>query len=100
MIGQFFTSGIEHHHHWFRFTAIVIRPDGRTYSEVLDIGEVEPDGRADCQNHQLLRSPTTHTGDVTNGSHPQYLTRFRGDIVKDKKARQCCLAFALLYNTS
>jgi hypothetical protein len=40
-----FTSGIEQHHTWFRFTAIVIRSDGSTYSEALDIGEVGPDGR-------------------------------------------------------
>jgi hypothetical protein len=40
-----FTSGIEQHHTWFRFTAIVIRPDGSTYSQALDIGEVGSDGR-------------------------------------------------------
>ena len=39
------TSGIDQHHNWFRFTAIVIRPDGSAYSEALDIGEVGPDGR-------------------------------------------------------
>lgn len=40
-----FTSGIEHHHTWFRFTVIVVQPDGTTYSEALDVGEVGPDGR-------------------------------------------------------
>ena len=39
------TSGIEHHHGWFRFTAIVVRPNGTTYSEALDISETAPDGR-------------------------------------------------------
>jgi hypothetical protein len=39
------TSGIEQHHNLFRFTAIVITPEGDRYSEALDIGEVGPDGR-------------------------------------------------------
>ena len=40
-----FTSGVEHHHGFFRFTAVVVRSDGSTYSEALDIGEVGVDGR-------------------------------------------------------
>lgn len=40
-----FTSGIEQHHCWFRFTVVVVRPDGSTYSEALDVGEVDSDGR-------------------------------------------------------
>jgi hypothetical protein len=40
-----FTSGIEEHHRWFRFTGVVVRPDGSTYSDALDIGEVGGDGR-------------------------------------------------------
>jgi hypothetical protein len=39
------TSGIDQHHRWFRFTAVVITPDGGCYSEAMDIGEVGPDGR-------------------------------------------------------
>ena len=39
------TSGIEQHHNLFRFTSLVITPEGNRYNEVLDIGEVGTDGR-------------------------------------------------------
>jgi len=39
------TSAIDHHHHIFRFTGHVVRPDGTSYSNVLDVGEVDADGR-------------------------------------------------------
>jgi len=35
----------EIHHGWFRFHAVVQRPDGARYSHALDIGEVGADGR-------------------------------------------------------
>lgn len=39
------TSAVDHHHDCFRFTAKVVRPDGTAYSEALDVGEVDADGR-------------------------------------------------------
>ena len=39
------TSAIDHHHNIFRFTGEVVRPDGTSYSDVLDIGEVDSHGR-------------------------------------------------------
>lgn len=39
------TSEIEIVQNWFRFTAEVIRPDGTSYSKLLDVGEAGPDGR-------------------------------------------------------
>jgi hypothetical protein len=41
----FLTSAVEYHHTYFRFTGIVIRPDGTRYSDVLDVGEAGADGR-------------------------------------------------------
>jgi len=40
----YITSGPDIHHGWFRFEAIVRRPDGTEYSEGLDVGEVGNDG--------------------------------------------------------
>src|SRR5215470_3765227 len=39
------TSEIDYHHNLFRFTGKVIRTDGTSYSEILDVGEVDADGR-------------------------------------------------------
>src|SRR5262245_29063899 len=39
------TTEIDCHHHVFRFAGHVMRPDGTTYSEVLDVGEVDAEGR-------------------------------------------------------
>jgi hypothetical protein len=33
------TSGIEHHHDLFRFTAVIIRPDGTEFSPALEIDD-------------------------------------------------------------
>ena len=30
---------------WFRFAAEVVRPDGSQYSQVLDVGEIDSEGR-------------------------------------------------------
>jgi hypothetical protein len=39
------TSEIQACGNWFRFTAEVVRPDGSRYSQVLDVGEIDSDGR-------------------------------------------------------
>jgi len=39
------TSEIQACGNWFRFTAEVVRPDGSRYSQVLDVGEIDSEGR-------------------------------------------------------
>jgi hypothetical protein len=39
------TSRIETVQSWFRFTAEVIRPDGTSYSQILEIGELGREGK-------------------------------------------------------
>lgn len=39
-----FTTGIEHHHRFFRFAAIVYDADGKPYSPAVDVGEIGDDG--------------------------------------------------------
>jgi len=39
------TSEIQVCGNWFRFTAEVVRPHGSRYSQVLDVGEIDSDGR-------------------------------------------------------
>lgn len=39
------TSDVDCVGNWVRFTARAARPDGSTYSDVLDIGELADDGR-------------------------------------------------------
>ena len=39
------TSEIQVCGNWFRFTAEVVRPDGSRYSQVLDVGELDSEGR-------------------------------------------------------
>jgi hypothetical protein len=39
------TSEIQVCGNWFRFTAEVVRPDGSRYSQVLDVGEIDSEGR-------------------------------------------------------
>ncbi|MCG8421567.1 MAG: hypothetical protein MJE77_26910 [Proteobacteria bacterium] len=40
-----FTSGIEHHHNLFRFNGVFLAPDGGDVIPLIDIGEVDADGR-------------------------------------------------------
>jgi hypothetical protein len=56
------TSGIEHHHDFFRFTAVAVKADGQFYSPALDVGELGPDGRIDrivTFFHELPGPPAT-----------------------------------------
>ena len=39
-----FTSGIEQHHRFFRFSGIVFDAKGVAYSPALDVGEINDDG--------------------------------------------------------
>ena len=40
-----FTTGIEHHHRFFRFAGIVYDGRGEPYSPTLDVGELDTNGR-------------------------------------------------------
>ena len=39
------TSGVDEHHSRFRFTWVLLNPEGNQVSEGIDVGEVGPDGR-------------------------------------------------------
>jgi hypothetical protein len=38
------TSGIDTHHQCFRFEATVVRPDGTTYGNATEVGEIDSEG--------------------------------------------------------
>jgi len=57
-----FTSGIEHHHSHFRFSGIVVRPNGERFSPALDVGELDRDGRIAriITFHLAMGAPPAH----------------------------------------